>query len=166
MTQTDVGRANLEGEFTSMSAIREVGTYVSNSDVHFYLCSFVRMTGKVGEVETLPAKLAEMHLNGVAKNGKFGFSMPTYRGALQQPNSWKDTWEEFFSDMMQRCFNWEQEVHGHGAEMTTLFQAIIERVIPRLLRPLEAGEGQLNLVSCTETCGTEIPRQTLGLITL
>ena len=116
-----------------------VGTYASNSDVHFYLCSFVEMTDEVAEVDTLPAKLAELHLKCVSKNGKFGFDIPTNQGALQQPNSWSDSWEEFFSDMMQRCFDWEQDMHGCDEEMKTLFQAVLGKVIPRLLRPLETG---------------------------
>lgn len=150
VTHTDVGGANLRGEFASMSAIRDitpdfvpvpiaVGTYDSNPDVHFYLCSFVEMTDEPAEVDTLPAKLAELHMKGVAKTGKFGFDIPTNQGALQQPNSWTDSWEKFFSDMMQRCFDWEQEMHGDDKEMKTLFQALIEKIIPRLLRPLETG---------------------------
>jgi len=148
VTHTDVGRANLRGEFASISAIHDaapdfvpipiaVGTYASDPDVHFYLCSFVEMTDEIAEIDTLPAKLAELHMRGVAKNNKYGFDIPTNQGALQQPNFWTDSWEEFFSDMMQRCFDWEQDMHGDDEEMKTLFQAIIEKVIPRLLRPLE-----------------------------
>jgi protein-ribulosamine 3-kinase len=116
-----------------------VGTYASDTNVHFYLCSFVDMTDEVAEIETLPAKLAELHTKGLSPCGKYGFSVPTNQGALQQPNTWTDSWEKFFADMMHRCFNWEQEMHGPNDEMQELFKAIFEKVIPRLLRPLETG---------------------------
>lgn len=148
MTHTDVGGVNLRGEFASITAIHQatpdfvptpvaVGTYASDPDVHFYLCSFVDMTDDVAEIETLPAKLAELHMKGISPNGKYGFLVPTNQGALVQPNSWTDSWEKFFSEMLQRCFDWEQEMHGRHEEMQELFKSIIEKVIPRLLRPLE-----------------------------
>lgn len=116
-----------------------VGTYASDTDVHFFLCSFVDMTDEAAEVDTLPAKLAELHMKAVSPNGRYGFTIPTNQGALQQPNPWTDSWEKFFSDMLQRCFDWEQDMHGHDNEMQELFMTIKEKVIPRLLRPLETG---------------------------
>jgi protein-ribulosamine 3-kinase len=150
VSHTDVGRDNLRGEFASMTAIFQAtadfvptpiaaGTYASDRDVHFFLCSFVDMTDEVADVETLPAKLAELHNKGISPNGKYGFPVPTYQGALQQPNTWTDSWEKFFTDMISRCFNWEQDMHGLHEEMQGLFKAVIKKVIPRLLRPLETG---------------------------
>src|SRR5947209_3567304 len=117
VSHTDVGRDNLRGEFASMTAIFQatpdfvltpiaVGTYASDSDVHFFLCSFVDMIDEVADVETLPAKLAELDMKSISPNGKYGFPVSTYQGALQQPNTWTDSWEKFFSDMIQRCFDW------------------------------------------------------------
>jgi protein-ribulosamine 3-kinase len=154
VTHTDVGGDNLRGEFASMTAIYQatpnfvpapiaVGTYVSDPDVHFSLCELVDMTDEVAEVDTLPAKLAELHMKSVSPNGKYGFPIPTNQGALQQPNTWTASWEKFFSDMMQRCFDWEQEMHGRTEEMQELFEAILKKVIPRLLRPLETGEREI-----------------------
>ncbi|KAF7503601.1 hypothetical protein GJ744_003584 [Endocarpon pusillum] len=61
------------------------------------------------------------------------------KGALQQPNTWTSSWENFFTDMIQRCFHWEEDMHGIHEEMQALFPAVTEKVIPRLLRPLETG---------------------------
>ena len=97
------------------------------------------MTDDVPEIETLSAKLAELHTKGVSPNGMYGFPVPTNQGALTQPNTWADSWEKFFTEMLQRCFDWEQEMHGRDEEMQELFGAIIDKVIPRLLRPLETG---------------------------
>ena len=97
------------------------------------------MTGTFGELEKLPAKLAELHKKAISPNGKYGFSVPTSQGALIQPNKWTCSWERFFSNMIQRCFDWEQDLHGSLDEMQQLFVALKAKVIPRLLRPLETG---------------------------
>lgn len=148
VTHTDVGGSNLRGEFASITAIHQAtpdfcprpiaaGSYASDPDVHFYLCSFVDMTDEIAELDTLPGKLAELHTKGVCPNGKYGFPVPTNQGALIMPNTWRRSWERLFSDMMQHLFAWEKDMHGENKEMTELSKALLEKVIPRLLRPLE-----------------------------
>ena len=149
-----MGGDNLRGEFASITAIYQttpdfvpvpiaVGIYVSDPDVHFLLCEFVDMTNKVTKIDTLPTKLAELHIKGVSSNGKYKFPIPTNQGALQQPNIWTVSWEKFFSDILQRYFDWEQEIHGHTKEMQNMFESILKKVIPRLLRPLETGAREI-----------------------
>ena len=144
----------LRGEFASMNAIRQTvsdlvpiavasGTYAMNKDVHFNLFGYIDMTGDIGQVEKLPATVAELHSKGISPTGKYGFSVPTSQGALLQPNTWTSSWEKFFTDMIQRCFDWEQDMHGKVDEMQRLFIALKEKVIPRLLRPLETGGRQI-----------------------
>ncbi|KAL9109111.1 MAG: hypothetical protein Q9227_006202 [Pyrenula ochraceoflavens] len=150
VTHSDAGRVSLRGEFESMSAIYKAtpdfcpmpiatGDYASDPNVHFFLCSFVDMTDEIAELETLPAKLADLHTKGTSPNGNYGFHVPTNQGALAMPNTWRSSWELFFSEMMQRLFEWEEEMHGSVEEMSNLARAVIEKVIPRLLRPLETG---------------------------
>ena len=150
VTHSDVGRINLRGELESMSAIYKAtpdfcpmpiatGDYASDPYIHFFLSSFVDMTDEIAEVETLPAKLAQLHMKGTCPKRAYGFHVPTNQGALAMPNTWRSSWECFFSEMMQRLFDWEEEMHGHQEEMSSLSKAIIEKVIPRLLRPLETG---------------------------
>lgn len=154
VTHTEVGGSNLRGEFASMTAINQatpgfcpvpiaMGSYASYPDVYYYLCSFVDMTNNIAELDTLPAKLAELHSRAVCPNGKYGFPVPTNQGALIMPNAWTSSWEKFFSDMMKRLFSWEKDMHGENEEMTTLSKALIEKVVPRLLRPLETEGRQI-----------------------
>jgi len=121
----------------------EHGVYASNPDISFYLMKFVDMTDEVPDVDSLPERVAEMHRKGLSPNGKYGFHVPTNQGALQQPNTWTDSWEKFFSEMLQRIFDWEQQMHGNNEEMHVLFKDMIEKVIPRLLRPLETGGNEI-----------------------
>jgi protein-ribulosamine 3-kinase len=144
----------VRGEYTSMTAISQalpdfcpvpiaVGTYASDPSVHFFLMSFVDMTDEVPEPDSLAAKLAELHVKGTSPNGKFGFPVPTNTGALTHPNAWTSSWETFFSSLMRRNFQWEQQMHGHHEEMKQLFDALVAKVIPRLLRPLETGGNEI-----------------------
>ncbi len=144
----------MEGEFASISAIAQatphlvptpiaVGTYASDSDVHFYLASFVDMTDDVPDPESLSAKVAEIHLKAIAPNGKYGFSVPTNMGACTQQNEWTSSWEKSFTVIMNTMFQFEQDMHGRDDEMQRMHQAILEKVIPRLLRPLETGGRQI-----------------------
>ncbi|KAK5553057.1 hypothetical protein LTR46_008769 [Exophiala xenobiotica] len=120
-----------------------MGTYASDNDVHFYLMGFVDMTDDVPDVESLPAKVAEMHLKGIFPNGKFGFIVPTNMGACTQQNEWTSSWERSFTSIMKTMFEFEQEMHGQNDEMCEMHQVILDKVIPRLLRPLETGGKQI-----------------------
>jgi protein-ribulosamine 3-kinase len=95
-----------------------VATYASDRDVHFLLCSFVDMTDDVADIETLPEKLAELHMKDISPNGKYGSPVPTCQGALQQPYTWTDLSERFFTGMIQRCFNWEQDMDGLHSKLS------------------------------------------------
>jgi protein-ribulosamine 3-kinase len=82
-------------------------------------------------------KIAHLHEEGVSSSGKFGFPVPTYQGNLPQDTTECHTWEEIFTRGVQRMFELEEASQGHDEEMTHLSNAIIEKVIPRRLRPLE-----------------------------
>jgi protein-ribulosamine 3-kinase len=63
----------------------------------------------------------------------------TFQGLVPQFADWTDTWEEFFSRSFRRLVENEEKAQGPDPEMQDLEKAIFEKVIPRLLRPLETG---------------------------
>ena len=147
---SDTGKGMACGEFASMSALHAAipdltptpiawGTYASDPEVHFFLCSFVDMTDEIPDIRTFPKRIAELHLNSVSPNGKYGFPVPTYPGRIPQETTWTDSWEDFFSKSMKRILAVEEISQGPDAEMKRLSDALIGKVIPRLLRPLETG---------------------------
>lgn len=138
----------MSGEFASMSAIHKAapdlapkaigwGQYAEDPEIYFFLCAFHDMTDDIPNVSSFPAMLAQMHKNGVSPTGKFGFPVTTYQGRLPQDTTECDTWEESFSRSIGRFFELEEESQGQEEEMSQLRKAIMEKVIPRLLRPLE-----------------------------
>ena len=52
---------------------------------------------------------------------------------------WAPTWELFFSRYISRIFDLEKELQGPDPKVQELTKQILEKVIPRLLRPLETG---------------------------
>lgn len=136
-------------EFTSISEIHSVlpdfaptpiswGTYSSNPDCHFYLASFHEMAEELPDVNAFAWKVAELHLKSQSPNGRFGFPVTTFSGNAPQDNKWADTWEAFFTQAFLHMLNLEEESQGESKEMKSLGEALVAKVIPRLLRPMEA----------------------------
>lgn len=85
--------------------------------------------------------LALIHQTSMGKSphGKYGFHVPTHLANIPNDNSWQTTWEEFFAQLMQAMFEHEEKTHGRDCRLDDLKAALFEKVIPRLLRPLESG---------------------------
>ncbi|KAK8052076.1 hypothetical protein PG993_003461 [Apiospora rasikravindrae] len=146
----DYAQKLFTGEYASMRALREAmpdltplpigtGQYTSDPDKFFYLCEFRELVEDVPDVEDFSSMIAEMHKRGVSPDGKFGFPVPTYGGRLPMLYPPSDTWEELFTQVMDTTFVVEEESQGVDADMQALREAIMTKVIPRLLRPMETG---------------------------
>ena len=150
VTQNDTGKAMVSGEYTSMKTLHDTlsyltpaplawGSYATDSNIHYFLCSFVEMTDDLPDTKELMAGLAELHRTGLSPNGQFGFDVPTLQGTVPQYVTWTDSWEEFFSNSIRRVMENEEKSQGSDVEVQRLCQEILTKVVPRLLRPLETG---------------------------
>lgn len=152
----DRGRGMVEGEFESIRVIHTTvpkfaprpiawGTCKGDPDLHFFLSTFHEMVddddegGRLPEISCFTACLARMHREAVSPTGRYGFHVTTYNGELPQDVRWTDTWEECFVNGTRRDFELEKEARGESAELEELRGKLFEKVIPRLLRPLESG---------------------------
>lgn len=144
----EIGKAMMHSEFESMRAIYALtpdfapkpiawGTYESTPDSHFFLCEFREMTDTMPDPTAFASRLARLHQTSKSPNGKFGFHVTTYSGNLPQMTAWDSSWEGFFSKNLKFALDREAEAKGHDAEFDELVPAIFDKVIPRLLRPLE-----------------------------
>ncbi|EOO04134.1 hypothetical protein UCRPA7_387 [Phaeoacremonium minimum UCRPA7] len=145
----ECGRNMVMAEFESMRAAHDVvpefvptpiawGAYTSLSDTCFFLCEFREMIEDMPEPHKFAALLSTLHQKSVSPTGKFGFHVTTYAGNLPQFVEWEDSWEKFFTKSMRQALDFEIERKGPSEELEVLSQALFERVIPRLLRPLES----------------------------
>ena len=92
---------------------------------------------KVQFCETL-AKLHKDSMGHCPKGEMFGFHVDTRCGWLKQDMAWTADWEEYFDRAMRYAFEDEERVNGEWKEMEEYKKVYFEKVIPRLLRPLQA----------------------------
>ena len=140
----------MEGEFASMETIHKVvpnfvplpiayGTYKSDPSMHFFLCSFQKFSEELPDIPLFCERVAQMHLKSISPTGKYGFEVTTHHGNLPQHNAWNRSWEDFFAQSLKRMLELEINTQGANDEIEKLRGPLFEKVIPRLLRPLESG---------------------------
>jgi len=146
--QGEHGKTMVSAEFEAMSALFKImpeiiarpvgwGSYESFPDTYFFVCEYHEMSEDIPDLSDFPALIAEMHKRGISPDGKFGFPLETFSGNAAQNFPVTDTWEECFSRGIQKIFAAETKTHGRDEELESLTTAMVEKVIPRLLRPLE-----------------------------
>jgi fructosamine-3-kinase len=139
----------VHGEFESMSAIHRVlprfvpkpiayGTYSTDPDTHFFICEFRDMTKDMPDPDQFAAALSTLHQKSQSPTGMFGFHVTTYAGNLPQMVTWDKSWESFFAKSLRNALDQEIDVKGSDEEFDVLIPALFNKVIPRLLRPLES----------------------------
>ncbi|KAK4153161.1 Fructosamine kinase-domain-containing protein [Chaetomidium leptoderma] len=144
------GREALKGEFEATSAIHAItpdfcpnpiawGSLRNESNAYFYVCKYYHFSADLPEPGPFCEKLARLHKSHTSPGGRFGFHCTTYNGDLPQDNTWSNTWEAFFANGLRHVLNVREErAGGPSAELDVLLPALFERVIPRLLRPMES----------------------------
>ena len=146
----ELGRKMMESAFYSESLFFKYipkhvpephawGSYKQDPSTSFYLCDFHDMTDEVPEYQKFVPIIVKVHKHTMGKQQRYGFDIPTYLGNIPNDNTWQDSWEAWFTQAMQQMFLIEENAHGKDDELNTLKEAIFEKVIPRLLRPLETG---------------------------
>lgn len=116
------------------------GQYASDPDAWFLLVPFMDMYQEQPDPETLPPKLAEIHRNGLSPNGLYGFPIPVAGGSPPLTLAQSSSWEDYFARYMRYFLVAEEFAQGERpAEMERLIGILFNRIIPRLIRPLETG---------------------------
>lgn len=148
----------LHGEYESMDLIHKMVPEFSpkplfwgkckDSDCHFLLFSFHDLRKDLPSTPRFSHAVAQLHTLSLGENptGKFGFHITTYNGILPQDNRWTDTWEEFYANGMRRMLELEREARGPSDELEQLSGPFFDKVIPRLLRPMETNGRSLKPV--------------------
>lgn len=115
------------------------GTYKSLPDTHFYICTFHDMLEDLPDMRQLGILISTIHKKTMGKSpgGRYGFQVTTHLANIPNDNSWCDTWEAWFTNAMRRMLQVEEKSHGQDEELQKLTKDLFEKVIPRLLRPLE-----------------------------
>ncbi|PYI04812.1 hypothetical protein BO78DRAFT_408816 [Aspergillus sclerotiicarbonarius CBS 121057] len=128
------GKNQTESYFMKVSIGNHGREFESTSAIHAIVGDFIPqpMGWELPEPAGFCEKIALLH----SKN-KSGFHVATYNGDLPQDNGYADTWEELFTKGSKHMINMNIQRGGPWVEMEGLDATMIEKVIPRLLRPME-----------------------------
>ncbi|KAI1314240.1 Fructosamine kinase-domain-containing protein [Xylaria venustula] len=150
----ETGRLMMEGEFESLKAIYSVSPdfapqpyawgrfsedVLSSESTYFILMQFREVGEQPPNPLKFPARLAEFHKKSKSPTGKFGFHITTCHSKLPQiTNCWEDSWETLYKKQLAQMIFLDKEKHGEWPEFQKLCQLTLEKVIPRLLGPLQS----------------------------
>ncbi|KAK3299460.1 Fructosamine kinase-domain-containing protein [Chaetomium fimeti] len=149
VNQGNIGRAMVHGEFESLNAIHTVfpdfapqphawGQY-EDSQTWFLLTEFRHIGKQPAEPVAFTERLAELHKKSTSPTGKFGFHMTTCHAKLPQAvNGWEDSWAVLYRKQMIRMIKLDEETNGVWPEFKAVSQLLVDKVIPRLLEPLQS----------------------------
>ncbi|SPO01576.1 uncharacterized protein DNG_04249 [Cephalotrichum gorgonifer] len=138
------------GEYESQQALAEhlpdnvavplsYGTFQLDASKSFFLTPFLKFEDSFPDPMQLTKILEKLHRSSTSPTGKYGFHVQTFNGVVPLINDWCDTWEEWFSRQFRSDIAWEQSIAGPDPEFDRVADEFFEKVIPRLLRPLETG---------------------------
>jgi fructosamine-3-kinase len=151
----DGGKDMLRGEYEGMLAIYNTlpnfapkplawGEYRDTPTTYFFICEFIDMLeGNLPDAGDFCKNLAELHKNSVSPTGKFGFHVVTCNGTTPQKVDWEESWEIFFANGLRHMLELDFEVNGTQPELVSAINPIFDRVIPRLLGPLQQGSNPI-----------------------
>ncbi|MDI1493193.1 MAG: hypothetical protein OHK93_004981 [Ramalina farinacea] len=146
---TEIGRQMMCSEYECMKAIHMTspdfvpkpvawGTYETIPDTHFFLCDFRDMIDEMPDPYQFSSRLAAMHQDSKSPDGKFGFHVETFMGNLPQLAGWEDKWQSYFTKSLRLALQLENKAKGDDPEFDHLLPILFDKVIPRLLDPLES----------------------------
>jgi protein-ribulosamine 3-kinase len=81
----------------------------------------------------------KLHQQSVSPTGKFGFHVTPFYGPPPMIVDWTDNWEEFWTREFRSGLKYAQQMRGDDPELAEIAEEFIEKVVARLLRPLQTG---------------------------
>ena len=115
------------------------GYYEGDETKSFYLTRFRNLRPRLPPLPQFLAIVKKLHQSSVSPTGKFGFHCKTYWGPPVMRNEWTNSWEEFWGRQFRSDVNYAQQVHGKDEELDSLTEEFVQKVVARLLRPLQTG---------------------------
>jgi fructosamine-3-kinase len=114
------------------------GEFEAIEDTWFFVMEFYQLSDDIPDPFPFAQLVAEMHKKGASPDGRFGIPWDVYGAdGAWQPYKPADTWEECFTFALKETFGYELATQGPDEETEKMYETILEKVVPRLLRPLE-----------------------------
>jgi protein-ribulosamine 3-kinase len=148
-----------EAEYESQKALSVVipdnvvaplawGIFEKDKSKSFFITRFRNLRDRSPPpLQFLPI-LKRLHQTSVSPTGKFGFHCTTYNGPPVMVNDWTDSWEEYYARQFRSDISYLQGVYGKDTELNDLTEEFIQKVVARLLRPLQTGGRNIKPALC------------------
>jgi len=108
-------------------------------ETYFLLAEFRDVGEQPPDPIRFTARLAELHRNSISPTGKFGFHATTCHSTVPQvTNCWEDSWSKLYQKQFGLMVKLDLEKNGYWPEFKVLCDLTLEKVIPRLLEPLQS----------------------------
>jgi protein-ribulosamine 3-kinase len=115
------------------------GTFSLDPSKSFFLTTYRELKEKTPDPIQLVDVLAKLHKDSASPTGMFGFHVTTFNGHVPLRNEWCASWETWYARQLRSDIEWEQSVRGLDAEFNRVAEDFFDKVVPRLLRPLQSG---------------------------
>ncbi|KAH8893449.1 hypothetical protein GQ53DRAFT_780856 [Thozetella sp. PMI_491] len=115
------------------------GNYISQPNAWFFLSEFRSLGEELPDVEEFAERIAELHTRGINRDAAFGWPYSVLAGGHPRTYPASESWEETFKSGLEQTFDLEEKIQGSDEEWVALRAALMEKVVPRLLKPLQMG---------------------------
>ncbi|KAI6269973.1 hypothetical protein MCOR27_007739 [Pyricularia oryzae] len=150
LKQGELSRVICEGELRSLQEIYKTspgfcpepygwGRFASDPEMYFLLVEFRDIGASPAEPSKLAASLARLHSNSQSPTGKFGFGMRTCHTLIDQAvDFWSDSWAAVYGSHLRHVVELAKPF-VKWPEFDIVADLTVDKVVPRLLLPLQAG---------------------------
>lgn len=115
------------------------GYFDGDETKSWFLTHFCDLRARTPLLPPLVSIVKKLHQESVSPTGKFGFHVTPFYGPPPMIVDWTDNWEEFWTREFQSGLKYVQKMLGDDPELVEVAEQFIGTVVPRLLRPLQAG---------------------------
>ena len=139
-----------EAEYEGQKAISSVipghavapiawGYYEKDRTKAWFLTRFCELLEETPPLVPLLPVVLKLHRESISPTGKFGFHITPFYGPPPMVADWTDDWEEFWIREFRSALDYAQRMCGKDSELQAVSEEFIDKVVPRLLRPLQTG---------------------------
>ncbi len=159
-----MSRAEYEGQ-------RALATYIPDNVSHpvawgyfendmsksFFITHFRHLRPGTPPILQFLSVLKKLHQSSISPTGMFGFHVTTYYGPPPMVNGWTRNWEEYFTRLFRANLAYVQQERGKDLELVAIAEEFIQKIIPRLLRPLQTRGRSIKPTLCRKQLKFSMP---------
>lgn len=125
------------------------GYFEQDMTKSWFLAHYRNLKKVKPQIPPLVDIVKKMHDQSRSPTGKFGFHVTPYYGPPPMKVDWTDNWEEFWTRDFKSALKYLQgKPYGNDPELMEIAEEFINKVVPRLLRPLQTGGRDIKPTLC------------------